>query len=266
MHDGPNFVGIAALIGDHARAHMLTALMAGQALTATELAQVAGVTRPTVSAHLAKLLDAHLLAVESQGRHRYFRLAGAEVAHLLESLIDVAALTGARRVRPGPREPALRKARVCYDHLAGELGVLAFDSLVAQRLLRNTDDALTAAPQARGFFHVLGIDVDLLARERRPLCRACLDWSMRRHHLAGALGAALLRRCLELGWARRARGSRVLNFTPPGEAALRARFVMPRNATATAAAMTASPATTHGAGSIHATNPAAPSAIATRHE
>lgn len=228
MHDGPNFTGIAALIGDNARAHMLTALMTGQALTATELAQVAGVTRQTVSAHLAKLLDARLLEVENQGRHRYFRLAGPEIAHLLESLMDVAARTGALRVRPGPREPALRKARICYDHLAGELGVLVYDSLIARRLLRKVDDVIVLDAAGRRFFDELGVDVDLLARERRPLCRACLDWSMRRHHLAGAVGAALLGRCIDLGWARRARDSRVVSFTPPGERQFRERFALPR--------------------------------------
>src|SRR5258706_16001820 len=131
MKDGPNIVGIAALIGDHARAEVLTALLAGQALTATELAAVAGVTKQTVSTHLAKLLEAQLLAVEAQGRHRYFRLADRDVADLLESLMGVAYRTGALRVRASPREPALRKARVCYDHLAGELGVLIFDRRAA---------------------------------------------------------------------------------------------------------------------------------------
>src|SRR5215510_1009680 len=124
MKDGPSIVGIAALIGDHARAEILTALMAGQALTATELAQVAGITKQTVSTHLGKLLDAQLLGVEVQGRHKYFRLAERDVAELLESLMGVAQRAGAVRVRTGPREPAMRKARVCYDHLAGELGVL----------------------------------------------------------------------------------------------------------------------------------------------
>src|SRR5258705_591313 len=136
MKDGPSIVGIAAVIGDHARAEILTALVAGQALTATELAQVAGVTKQTVSAHLAKLLDARLIVAESQGRHRYFRLADRDVASLLESLMGVAYRAGALRVRSSPREPALRKARVCYDHLAGELGVLVFDSLEQRRLLR----------------------------------------------------------------------------------------------------------------------------------
>src|SRR5450432_3059347 len=142
MKDGPNIVGIAALIGDHARAEILTALTAGQALTATELAGVAGVTKQTVSAHLAKLLDARLIAVEHQGRHRYFRLAGRDVAQLLESLMGVAFRTGSLRLRPGPREPALRKARVCYDHLAGELGVFMYDGLLERRLLAGGEEEL----------------------------------------------------------------------------------------------------------------------------
>jgi len=227
MKDGPNIVGIAALIGDHARAEILTALMAGQALTATELVEVAGVTKQTVSTHLAKLLDARLLAVESQGRHRYFRLADRDVAQLLESLMGVAYRAGAVRVRSSPREPALRKARVCYDHLAGELGVLVFDSLEQRRFLRSGGEGPELTPLGRQFCLEIGIDVEVLARQRRPLCRACLDWSMRRNHLAGAVGAAVLSRCLDLGWARRAKGSRVVSFSAVGEKALRERFSLP---------------------------------------
>jgi len=225
MKDGPNIVGIAALIGDHARAEILTALTAGQALTASELAGVAGVTKQTASAHLAKLLDARLVAVESQGRHRYFRLGGRDVAQLLESLMGVAYRTGAVRLRSSPLEPALRKARVCYDHLAGELGVLVFDGLEQRRLLRSGSEGLQLTRQGRKVFAGMGIDSDALVSRRRPLCRACLDWSVRRHHLAGALGAALLDRCFELGWARRAKGSRVVHFSTTGESALRERFL-----------------------------------------
>ena len=199
MKDGPSIVGIAALIGDHARAEILTALMAGQALTATELAGVAGVTKQTISSHLGKLLDARLLAVESQGRHRYFRLAEPDVAQLLESLMGVAYRAGAVRVRSSPREPALRKARVCYDHLAGELGVLVFDGLEHRRFVRSGGEGLELTARGRRYCTELGIDVETLARRRRPLCRACLDWSMRRNHLSGAVGAAVLNRCLDLG-------------------------------------------------------------------
>jgi DNA-binding transcriptional ArsR family regulator len=221
MKDGPHIAGIAALLGDPARSEMLTALLGGQALTATELAAVAGVTKQTASAHLAKLTAAHLTAVESQGRHRYFRLADPDVARLLESLMGVAYRAGAVRLRSSPREPALRKARVCYDHLAGELGVAAYDALKRRRLLRESQEGLVLTPSGRAFFGALGVEVP--EREgRRALCRACLDWSERRHHLAGAVGAAFLARIQQLGWARRVKQSRVVSFTPRGEAAFRA--------------------------------------------
>jgi DNA-binding transcriptional ArsR family regulator len=224
MKDGPSIVRIAALIGDHARAEILTALMAGEALTATELAGVANLTKQTISSHLSKMLDARLIAVESQGRHRYFRLADRDVAHLLESLMGVAYRTGALRVRSSPREPALRKARVCYDHLAGELGVLAFDSLEQRRYIRRQAGELILTRAGKNFFNDTGVNVENLVAQRRRLSHACLDWSVRRHHLAGAIGAALLNQCYELGWARRAKNSRVVDFSPTGERAFRHRF------------------------------------------
>jgi DNA-binding transcriptional ArsR family regulator len=224
MKDGPSIVRIAALIGDHARAEILTALMAGEALTATELAAVASLTKQTISAHLSKLLDAKLIAVESQGRHRYFRLADRDVAHLLETLMGVAFRTGALRARSSPREPALRTARVCYDHLAGDLGVLAFESLEQHHRIRRAQGALAVTRAGKQFFSELGVDVDGLASKRRSLSHPCLDWSVRRHHLGGAVGAALLSRCYELGWARRIRNSRVVSFTPVGERAFRRCF------------------------------------------
>lgn len=217
MKDGPSIVRIAALIGDHTRAEVLTALMADRALTASELAHLAGVSKPTISAHLAKLLDAGLLAVESQGRHRYFRLADRDVAQLLESMMGVAFRTGAVRLKSSPREPALRKARVCYDHLAGELGVLAYESLLRQKVLTLKNGDLHLTRKGRDWFQDFGIDVDAAASERRALCRTCLDWSERRQHLAGSLGSALLDHVQELGWARRAKDSRVIIFTPNGE-------------------------------------------------
>ena len=225
MKDGPSIVRIAALIGDHARADVLTALMADRALTATELAAIAGVTKQTISAHLAKLLDAGLLSVENQGRHRYFRLADHDVAQLLESLMGVAFRTGAVRLRSSPREPALRKARVCYDHLAGEFGVLAFEALLARRVFKSDTNGLTLTNVGAAWFAELGIDAAAAAAaKRRAFCRPCLDWGERRHHLGGALGTALLERLFELGWARRAKGSRVISFTPKGEPAFRALF------------------------------------------
>jgi hypothetical protein len=198
--------------------------MAGKALTATELAAEAGVTKQTASAHLAKLLDARLIAVDSQGRHRYFRLADRDVAQLMESLMGVAYRAGAVRLRSSPREPALRKARVCYDHLAGDLGVQLYDALLESRLIASGKSGLEPSHKGRRSFEAMGIDLDVLSGRRRPLCRACLDWSARRHHLAGALGAALLDRFVALGWARIVKGTRVVAFTPGGEQALRERF------------------------------------------
>lgn len=224
MKEGPNIARVAALIGDRARAEVLTALIAGRALTATELAGVAGVTKQTISAHLAKLLDAKLVAVEHQGRHRYFRLANEDVASLLESLTGVAFRTGAVRLRPGPSEPALRKARVCYDHLAGELGVLAYEALLEKRAFDPGKDGLALTQAGTKWFATLGVDVEAAGAQRRTFCRACLDWSERRHHLAGALGTALLERYYDLGWARRVRDSRVVAFTLQGEKAFRSLF------------------------------------------
>ena len=221
MKDGPSIVRIAALIGDHARADVLTALMADRALTATELASIAGVTKQTMSAHLAKLLDAGLLAVEQHGRHRYFRLADRDVADLIESLMGVAFRTGAVRVRSSPREPALRMARVCYDHLAGELAVLAYESLLAQRVFGEGIKGMQLTKAGIGWFSAFGVDTAAVAAQRRSLCRPCLDWGERRHHLGGALGTALLKRVYELRWASPAKDSRIVVFTPPGEKAFR---------------------------------------------
>lgn len=221
MKDGPHIARIAALIGDSARAEVLTALMADRALTATELADIAGVTKQTISAHLGKLLDAGLIAVESQGRHRYFRLADRDVAHLLESLMNVAFRAGAVRLRASPREPALRRARMCYDHLAGEVGVQFYEALVRQGMLQATPQGAAITPAGAQWFAHVGIDTSTLGQQRRMVCRPCLDWSERRHHLGGALGAALLQRLFDGGWAHRAQDSRAVHFTPKGELALR---------------------------------------------
>jgi DNA-binding transcriptional ArsR family regulator len=222
MNDGPSIAPIAALLGDSARAQMLTALMGGQALTATELSEIAHVTKQTASAHLAKLVDARLLALEAQGRHRYFRLADRDVAQLLESLMGVAYRAGAVRLKSSPREPALRHARVCYDHLAGDLGVLLYDGLRDRGWLEMRQGVLGVTKKGAQALQAAGVAVD--PAQRRPLCRSCLDWSVRRHHLAGVLGAALLQHCYAKRWARRIEGSRVVAFTPSGERSLRELF------------------------------------------
>jgi len=220
----PEIAAIASLIGERTRATILMGLMDGRSLTATELARSAHVTKQTASSHLSKLVDAQLVAAESVGRHRYFRLADHDVAVVIENLMGLAHRVGALRVDTGPADPALRRARVCYDHLAGELGVLLFDSLVQRRFLRSTGESVVLTKDGERFFEEFGVDIDALERERRPLCLACLDWSARRPHLAGALGAAVLSRVLALGWARRQKGTRAVSFPAVGERSFRARF------------------------------------------
>ena len=220
MKEGPNLAAVAALLGDPARANMLTALMHGRALTATELAQEAGVTLQTTSGHLARLEAAKLLEVEKQGRHRYFRLSGEDVAEVLEGLMGLAARTGQLRTKPGPKDPALRQARICYDHLAGDMGVWAFDRLRLKGLVAGEARDIHVTDAGKGFFAGFGIDTDKLKGQKRPLCRVCLDWSERRYHIAGALGAHFLDRIFDKGWARREKDSRVISFSPKGRANL----------------------------------------------
>jgi len=224
MKEGPDISIVAALIGNPACANMLTALLAGPAITATELAQEAGLSPSTVSGHLDKLEKASLVAVERQGRHRYFRLADPDVAMALEALMPVATRAGHLRVRTGPRDPELRRARSCYDHLAGDLAVKMFDGFVARRLLVRRGDALRLTREGQDFFECAGIDIGELDSGRRPLCRPCLDWSERRSHLGGTLGAAILDHVVARRWAVREAKSRVVRFSPAGEQKLKAWF------------------------------------------
>ena len=218
---------VAALVGDPARANMLTALLSGRALTATELAQEAGVTPQTASSHLAKLESGGLIEPEKQGRHRYYRLADPDVADVLEKLAGLAARAGHMRVRTGPKEPELRRARICYDHLAGDLGVQMLESMVSQKLVRRRKQEIVLTEDGEQFLtRHLRISPEMLAHPRRPVCKACLDWSARRHQLAGTLGAALMKRFTELKWAARdpTPGSRVVNFSRAGEKHFAALF------------------------------------------
>jgi DNA-binding transcriptional ArsR family regulator len=219
MTDGPNIARIATLLGDPTRAEVLTALMTDRALTATELSNLANVSKQTMSGHLAKLLGAGLVSVSQQGRHRYFRLAGEDIAQLIEALMGVAFRTGSVRLVSSPRDPAMRKARVCYDHLAGECGVLIHEALWRMKAFAPTPDGLALSRRGMAWFSRIGIDTERIAEQRRAFCRPCMDWSERRQHLGGALGAALLARIFELRWARRLPGSRVVSFSANGERA-----------------------------------------------
>ena len=224
MKEGPDIALLGSLIGDPARANMLTALMSGKALTASELASEASVTLQTASAHLAKLEGGGLVRQRKQGRHRYFSMADDDVGGVLEAMMGLAAKKGHLRTRTGPKDPALRRARVCYNHLAGELGVQMFDSLRAQEFLSESGDDLLLTDAGQDFAEAFGIDVDSLHGSRRPLCKACLDWSARRSHLAGALGTAMLDRFYQLGWAKRETGTRIVRFSKRGEAAFLSTF------------------------------------------
>lgn len=224
MKHGPDITQIAALIGDPARANMLTALMNGIALTATELAGEAGVTVQTASSHLSKLQEGGLVAPRKQGRHKYFSLANDDVAKVLEGLMGLASGAGHLRTRPGPRDAALRKARVCYNHLAGEMGTQLYDHLTGNGLLEAGSESLRLTDRGRTFMAGFGIELEDLERKRAPLCRECLDWSERRSHLAGSLGRAILTRIEDLGWARRDKQTRIVTFTPEGEKRFSAMF------------------------------------------
>ncbi|MBZ9717477.1 winged helix-turn-helix domain-containing protein [Mesorhizobium sp. AD1-1] len=223
MREGPDIARIASLVGDPARANMLNALMGGTALTASELALEAGVSLPTASSHLGKLMEGGLLTVASQGRHRYYGLAGPQVAGMIEAITGVAEAVGPKRVRPGPRDAAMRVARVCYDHLAGEQAVAMLDRLVAKNVLVRDEQEIRLGPSAASHFAAIGIDV--YTKPRRPVCRACLDWSVRRSHLAGTLGAAILDKILAEKWARRGKDSRAVIFSLPGKQAFEKVFL-----------------------------------------
>ncbi len=220
-----SMAGIGALLGDQARIAMLQALLDGRALTATELAEAAGVAPQTASGHLAQLAGAGLLSVARQGRHRYHRLANPQVAGLLESLMLVAAGQPALK-RTGPRDERMRLARTSYDHIAGRLGVALADSLTERGWVEIEDDAVLVTPRGLEGLGALGVALAPASGRARavPLCRPCLDWSERRPHLAGRLGRALCSHGLERGWIRKSAGSRALDVTPEGRRAYREAF------------------------------------------
>lgn len=218
-----NLVEVAALVGDTARATMLAALMGGQSLTATELAYCANISRSTASGHLTRLVNARLLVVTRKRRFAYYRIASPLVAAMLESIKLVAAIETPPRHRPrSARDDALCFARTCYDHLAGQVGVAVTDALVSRGHVNLNDEGGEVTPSGERFLASFG--VDLAPRGRRLFCQPCLDWSERRWHLKGVVGAGILCRCLELGWFKRERDSRALRLTPAGRAGLAATF------------------------------------------
>jgi DNA-binding transcriptional ArsR family regulator len=224
------FAEVAALAGDPARAGMLHALMDGRALTAAELARAAGVTPQTASGHLSRLTAAGLLEVAQQGRHRYHRLASPGVAQMMESIMRVASASLPQRsLVVGPRDARLRAARTCYDHLAGRLGVAIADAMVAAGHVELAADAGLLTDSGIELLARIGVDVNSLRHGRSPraarvLCRPCLDWSERRAHLAGRVGAVLCAQSFANGWTRRIDGTRAVAITPKGQRVFRETF------------------------------------------
>jgi DNA-binding transcriptional ArsR family regulator len=220
----PNIASPAALIGDPGRAAMLQALMDGRAHPAGALAWAAGLTAQAASNHLARLVDGGLVTVEREGRHRYYRLANAEVAHALEALALVAAPVRSLEQPRSPQARALRDGRCCYSHLAGRLGIAVTDALVERGLIVPAADKLyVVSPAGQAWFEELGVAADA-SRSKRGLARQCLDWTERRHHLAGPLGVALLGRLVALGWIETVAGSRAARLTTRGREELRTRL------------------------------------------
>ncbi|HZQ63767.1 MAG TPA: helix-turn-helix domain-containing protein [Gaiellaceae bacterium] len=224
MNGDADVAAAARLLAVPARAELALALMDGVSLPAGELAARAGIAPSTASGHLTRLVEGGLLATRRHGRHRYFRLAGPEVAHAVEALAAVAPQSPVRSLREATRGEQLRLARTCYDHLAGHLGVTVARSLERERALVRRDGTFVLGPNAGVLMRRLGIDLAGLERRPRPLVRGCLDWSERELHVAGGLGAAIAGRFLELGWIRRRDGNRSVEITPAGAAALDAEL------------------------------------------
>ncbi|WP_221938212.1 helix-turn-helix transcriptional regulator [Corallococcus sp. Z5C101001] len=226
MLTDPDIASVAMAVGEPSRAAMLVALLEGPPLAAQELARRAGVSAQTASSHLARLVEARFLTSRAQGRQRLFQLAGPEVVTLLEALAVLAPRTPTHLVTDGRGATALREARTCYDHLAGRLGIRVTDFLLEREFLRLQGDAFQVTRAGDTWLRDFGISLDGLRAGRRPLTRACLDWSERRPHLAGALGAALTKRFFERGWLTRLRGTRAVRLTERGQVALRGEWGM----------------------------------------
>lgn len=225
MGDTDMLSTVASLLGEPARTRILTALLTGRALTAKELAYFAGVTAATASSHLSRLLGGNLLAMEKQGRCHYYRLRSAEVARAIEGLMTVATMPSSGWPPHHRVEPALRDARMCYDHMAGRLGVAVCDMLLRRRHVVLVDGGGEVTPTGERFLAELGVDLPRARGAKRHYCRGCIDWTERRHHLSGAVGAALAQAFLARRLVARVPDSRALSITPLGRKTLAAMGV-----------------------------------------
>ncbi len=221
-----DLAAVGRVLGDSHRARFVLALLGGQELPAGELASRAGASSSLASSHLAKLLGSGLIRVRKQGRQRYYRLASPDVAQAIETLLAIAPRHGVTGLTNVTRGRALQRARTCYDHLAGQLGVALADAFEQQRLIAVSDSGWTLTSRGEQRLGTLGVDTSALHRGRRPLLRPCLDWTERRPHMAGLLGQALASRFLDLDWVRRSPASRAVLVTALGEQQLLTEFTI----------------------------------------
>ncbi|MGY3313940.1 DNA-binding transcriptional ArsR family regulator [Peribacillus simplex] len=224
MNANPNVVMIATLVSEASRAAILTVLLDGRFHPASELAYMAGIKPQTASFHLTKMVDANVVTVEKQGRHRYYGLRNQEVAQVIESFLSIAPPIEIKSLKQASEEKEMRFARTCYDHLAGNLGVKLTDYLIKIGVIYEEKDGFTVTEKGESFFTTFQIDLERVKKKRRSFTHKCLDWSERRHHLAGALGNALLERLLELNWVQRLPKTRAIKITSDGKKGLKETF------------------------------------------
>ena len=218
------FKQIASLIGDPTRASIMWTLLDGKALTATELAIVADTSPQNISMHLTKLVQADLLCVESQGRHRYYKFSRKEIAYAIEAMVNLIPHATALKNINTENIPAIKHCRTCYDHLAGKVGVAVTDSLLQQKIIIDLNNVFELSKKGENWFADFGIDVTGLKEQRRSFLRPCLDWSERRQHISGSLAAALLDKMFLADWIRRTKNSRAIVITSKGQKAFYDHF------------------------------------------
>jgi DNA-binding transcriptional ArsR family regulator len=224
MGINPNMAEVAALLGDTSRATILASMMDGRFHTASELAYMAAIKPQTASFHLAKLIEGKMIKVEKQGRHRYFQLASEDIAQFLESFLAISPPPEVRSLKQSSQIKLLQDARTCYDHLAGKLGVQLTESLMNAGYITLEDKQFILTDEGTLFFTTFGIDLAAVKRKRRSFSHACLDWSERRYHLAGALGSELLNQLLRLGWLTRVPSIRAIKVTEKGKTGFKEIF------------------------------------------
>jgi DNA-binding transcriptional ArsR family regulator len=218
MSISQNVANTALLISDPSRAAILTVLLDGRFHTASELSLLIGVKPQTTSYHLSKLIEQNIIVVESQGRHRYFGIQNEEIAKTIESLLVLSPPAKIKSLKQSREDAAIRYARTCYDHIAGYLGVQIADAFIRKGYL---DSEFSLTPEGQRFFEEMQVDVKEIKRKRRSFCHKCLDWSERRHHIAGAVGLALLEKFIELEWVVRLPKTRAISVTKKGRDGMR---------------------------------------------